>query len=132
MKQRIFDAGASACVAAPIQAFELWVFYSTAGARHGALGPMLIANLVLLAILCTVAADFSLVERVGKAVLLGTGVALLMPGSVMLDEVVAVWSPDWDATTWLAVLLPYLMLLLALSAAEAGLYLLATRPRVAR
>ncbi|HET7419404.1 MAG TPA: hypothetical protein VFL27_03400 [Candidatus Dormibacteraeota bacterium] len=109
---------------------ELLVFYNTAGAHRGGLAPLLIANLALLAILCGVAADFSLVERVGKAVLLGTGVALLMPGSVMLDQVVAVWSPDWDAATWLAVLLPYLMLLLALSAAEAGLYLLATRPRV--
>lgn len=124
------DALLGAAVAVPVQAFELWVFYQTAAARHDAsLKVLLVANLALLGLLSAFAADFSLLRRGGKAILLGIGVAVLLPGSVILDQVVAASSPEWDATTWLAVLLPYLMLLLALSAAEAGIYLLATWPR---
>jgi hypothetical protein len=130
MRKRFVNGLLGAAVAAPVQAFELWVFYQTAAARHGAsLRVLVVANLALLGLLCAVAADFSLAQRGGKAILLGIGVAVLLPGSMILDQVVAASSPEWDATTWLAVLLPYLMLLLALSAAEAGIYLLATWPR---
>lgn len=131
MKLRLVDAFLGACIAAPVQAFELWVFYQTAAAHRSApLASLIVANAALLALLCSLAADFSLVQRGGKSILLGVGVAVLMPGSVILDQVIASSSPDWDLTTWLLVLLPYAMLLLALSAAETALYLVATRPRV--
>ena len=133
MKVRLFHAFVAACIALPVQGFELWTFSAMLGGRRGiSLAPEIVANLVLLALLCAVGADFSLAGRRARAALLGIGVALLIPGSMILDELVAFSSPDWDAGTWFMVLLTYLSLLGALSVAEAGLYLLATRPRVVR
>lgn len=120
-------------IAAPVQALELWAFLRMAPPH--AEEPMIslvIANVVLLGLLCTVAADYPLARRGGRAALVGCGVALLFPGSIALDQVVAMSTADWDVGTWLAVALPYVLLLVALSVAEAGLYLLATRPTAAR
>lgn len=131
MKGRIFFALVCAYAAAPLQAFQLWTFLTSVDVqRSTSMEPLIVANLVLLGLLCAVAADFSIARRAGRAALLGGGVALLMPGPLILDQLVAFASPDWDVSTWLVVLLPYGVLLGVLGVAEAALYLLATRPRV--
>jgi hypothetical protein len=80
-----------------------------------------IANLVLLVALVAVAADYPLAGRQGRAALIGLGVALVMPGPTAVDSVVMLSAPP-------AILVPYVFLLAMLACAEAGLYLLATRP----
>ena len=123
----------AAGIAAPVQGFQLWTFFETEGARRGvALEPLLVANAVLLGLVCTAAFDFSRASRPGRALLLGCAVAMLIPGATVLDQVVAFSGPYWDAGTCLAMAMPYLILVAALGAAEAGLYLMATRPRVIR
>ena len=133
VRGRLTDAVLGGCIAVPVQALELWMFFRIAPPHaEEPIGALVIANLVVLGLLCTGAADYALVRREGRALLVGCGVALLIPGAMALDQVVAMSTADWDLGTWVAVALPYLILLLALSAAEAGLYLLATRPTVAR
>jgi hypothetical protein len=83
---------------------------------------LLVANVVLLAGLCALAADLPLADRLGRAVLIGVGVPLLIPGPTALDSVVQAADPALSA-------LPNLAVLLALGCAEAGIYLMATRPR---
>jgi hypothetical protein len=81
MKVRLFHAFVAACIALPVQAFELWTCATVAGGHRGiSLAPEVVANLALLGLLCTVGADFSLAGRLARAALLGTGVALLIPG----------------------------------------------------
>ena len=128
---RLLNPILAAGIAVPVQGFQLWTFFETEGVRRGAdLEPLLVANAVLVGLLCTAAFDFSHAPRAGRALLIGCGVAMLIPGATVLDQVVAFSGPYWDAATCLAMAMPYLILLAALGAAEAGLYLLATRPRV--
>ncbi|HEV2477113.1 MAG TPA: hypothetical protein VGX22_11265 [Candidatus Dormibacteraeota bacterium] len=83
---------------------------------------LLVANVVLLVGACALAADFPLADRFGRAVLVGVGVPLLIPGPTALDTTVQSFDPALSA-------LPNLVVLLMLGCAEAGIYLLATRPR---
>jgi hypothetical protein len=83
---------------------------------------VVMGNMVLLAAVVAVAADYPRADRAGRAALVGLGVALVMPGPTALDSVVMLSAPP-------AILLPYLLLLGMLACAEAGLYLLATRPK---
>jgi hypothetical protein len=133
MRRRLNNAAVAACLALPVQGVELWAFLRMAPPHaEEPIAALVIANIALLGLLCTGAADYSLAGRAGKAALVGCGVAMLVPGSIALDNIVAMSTGAWDAGTWLAAMLPYVILLITLSVAEAGLYLLATRPTVAR
>lgn len=83
---------------------------------------LLVANLVLLAGVCALAADLPLADRFGRAVLVGVGVPMLIPGPTALDSTIQATFPALSA-------LPNIAVLLALGCAEAGIYLIATRPR---
>lgn len=132
MRRRLVHSFLGAGIAVPVQALQLWTFVEMLGGhRRGVeLEPLVIANFVLLGLLCAGAADFSRARRTGRALLIGCGVAMLIPGSTVVDQVVAFSGPYWDLATCLAVALPYVFLLGALGVAEAGLYLLGTRRRI--
>jgi hypothetical protein len=83
---------------------------------------LVVANVVLLVGLSALAADIPLADRLGRAVLVGVGVPLLIPGPTALDSTIQATYPALSA-------LPNLVVLLALGCAEAGIYLMATRPR---
>ena len=83
---------------------------------------LLVANVVLLVGVCALAADLPLADRFGRAVLIGVGVPLLIPGPTALDSTIQSTYPALSA-------LPNLVVLLALGCAEGGIYLMATRPR---
>ncbi len=122
MHPRILFALAAPAVAVPFQALQAAELM-----RLGALSPhdwaaLLVANLVLLVGACALAADFPLADRLGRALLVGIGVPLLIPGPTALDSTIQAFDPALSA-------LPNLVVLLMLGCAEAGIYLLATRPR---
>ena len=83
----------------------------------------MIANAVLLAGACALAADIPLADRGGRAILVGVGVPLLMPGPTVADSLA---QAAYGLTLYA---LPSVLLLVILGSAEAGIYLLATRPR---
>ena len=112
---------------APFVAIPFQVLQAAVLMRLGALvlhdwQALLIANAVLLVGLCALAADLPLADRLGRAVLIGVGVPLLIPGPTALDSTIQATYPALSA-------LPNLAVLLALGCAEAGIYLMATRPR---
>ena len=81
---------------------------------------LFVANVVLLVGVCALASDIPLADRFGRAVLIGVGVPLLIPGPTALDSTIQSTYPALSA-------LPYIAVLLALGCAEAGIYLMATR-----
>jgi hypothetical protein len=122
MHRRIHFALVAPALAIPFQALQAAVLM-----RLGALSlhdwpALLVANAVLLVGACALAADFPLADRFGRAVLIGIGVPLLIPGPTALDSTIQAFDPPLSA-------LPNLVVLLMLGCAEAGIYLLATRPR---
>jgi hypothetical protein len=129
MNRRVFSALVGIAVAVPSASVQFAVLVHGRPPSLSSLPWLGIANLVLLAGLVAVAADYPLAGRAGRAALIGLGVALVMPGPTALDSVVMLAAPGWDAGTWLVILMPYVLLLGMLALAEAGLYLLATRAR---
>jgi hypothetical protein len=125
---RVFFAILAPVVALPFQAIQLALLL-----RQDAGTPswesLAIANLVLLVGACALASDFPLTDRTGRAVLVGIGIPLLLPGPTVVDTLARVFNPGTDYSLWMPFLLLYLLLLLMLGCAEAGIYLLATRPR---
>ena len=126
---RVRFALSAPAVAAPFQLLQAIVLMHLGALALHDWQALLIANLVLLAAVCALAAEVPLADRLGRAVLVGVGVPLLIPGPTALDSVVMLAAPGWDAGTWLVILMPYVLLLGMLALAEAGLYLLATRAR---
>ena len=90
------------------------------------------ANVILVVAVAALAADYPPADRAARAVIIGLGTALVVPGPTALDAVVMQWGSGLDDGTGIVLALPYLLLLAMLACAEAGLYLLATRPRVVR
>lgn len=95
--------------------------------RLGALAPhgwhaLLVANAVLLIGMSALAADLPPADRFGRAVLVGVGVPMLIPAPAALDSTIQAAYPALSA-------LPNVAVLLVLGCAEAGIYLMATRPR---
>jgi hypothetical protein len=122
MPRRIHLALAAPALIVPFQALQAAVLI-----RLGALSPhdwtaLLVANVVLLVGACALAADFPLADRSGRAVLVGIGVPMLIPGPTALDTTIQAFDPALSA-------LPNVVVLLMLGCAEAGIYLLATKPR---
>jgi hypothetical protein len=122
MYRRLHFALAAPALVIPFQALQAGVLM-----RLGALSPqnwtaLVVANVILLLGACALAADFPLADRFGRAVLVGIGVPLLIPGPTALDSTVQAFDPALSA-------LPNLVVLLMLGCAEAGIYLLATKPR---
>lgn len=114
-------------LAAPLLAIPFQVLQAAVLMRLGVLAmhdwqALLVANVVLLAGVCALASDLPLADRLGRAVLIGVGVPMLIPGPTALDSTIQATYPALSA-------LPNLAVLLALGCAEAGIYLLATRPR---
>ena len=128
MNRRLFSAMVGLAIAVPSASVQFAVLVHGRPASVSSLPWLGLANLVLLAGLVAVAADYPVAGRSGRAALIGLGVALVMPGPTALDSVVMLAAPGWDAGTWLVILRPYLLLFGMLIFAEAGLYLLATRP----
>lgn len=128
MHPRVFFALSAPVLALPFQAVQLALLLrNEAGAPSWE--ALAIANLVLLFGACALAADFPLANRTGRAVLIGIGIPLLLPGPTVVDAVARVVNPGTDYSAWIPFLVLYLVLLLILGCAEAGIYLLATRPR---
>ena len=122
MHPRIRFALAAPALVIPFEALQAAVLM-----RLGALSPndwagLLVANAVLLLGACALAADFPLAGRVGRAVLVGIGVPLLIPGPTAIDSAVQAFDPVLSA-------LPYMMVLVMLGCAEGWIYLKATRAR---
>jgi hypothetical protein len=114
-------------LSAPVVVVPFQVLQAAVLMRLGALAfrdweVLLVANVVLLVGVCALAADIPLADRLGRAVLVGVGVPLLIPGPTALDSTIQATYPALSA-------LPNLVVLLALGCAEAGIYLMATRPR---
>ena len=114
-------------IALPFQAIQLalTVSHAPAGVSFQALG---VANLFLLIGVCALAADFPLAKRSGRAALVGIGIPMLLPGPTVLDGLVSTMSPT-DALALTPFLFLNVLLLTMLGCAEAGIYLMATRPR---
>ncbi len=129
MSRRVLLAAAAPALAIPFQAWQAEVLYRIGEISMGDWPGLLIANVVLLVGACAVAADFPLAGRLGRALLVGIGVPILLPGPTVVDSIVRAFGPGVDGASWLPFLLPNLLLLLLLGFAEAGIYLLATRPR---
>ena len=119
---RVRFALSAPAVAAPFQLLQAIVLMHLGALALHDWQALLIANLVLLAAVCALAADVPLADRLGRAVLVGVGVPLLIPGPTALDSTIQATHPALSA-------LPNLAVLLALGCAEAGIYLMATRPR---
>ena len=129
MNRRVFSAMMGIGIGVPFAVLQLAFLVHGYLPALTVMSRLFLANLVLLLALGAVAADYPLASRGGRAALIGVGVALLMPGPTAVDSLVMLSGPALDAGSWLAALLPYLLLLAMLGCAEAGLYLLATRPR---
>ena len=119
---RVRFALSAPAVAAPFQLLQAIVLMHLGALALHDWQAVLTANLVLLAAVCALAADVPLADRLGRAVLVGVGVPLLIPGPTALDSTIQATQPALSA-------LPNLAVLLALGCAEAGIYLMATRPR---
>lgn len=129
MSRRILFALSAPVVAVPFQAMQLAlvVEHDPNPAPWQALA---VVNLLLMLGVCALFADFPLARRGGRALLVGASIALLLPGPTVLDTAAKVLASGGDPAPWLPYLLLYLLVLLMLGCAEAGLYLLATRPEV--
>jgi hypothetical protein len=122
MHRRILFALVAPALAIPFQALQAAVLLRLGALSLHDWSALLVANVVLLVGACALAADFPLADRFGRAVLVGIGVPLLIPGPTALDSTIQAFDPVLSA-------LPNLVVLLMLGCAEAGIYLLATRPR---
>ena len=131
MNRRLLCAGGGALVALPFLALQAGFEVRDHPAALQAWQQLAVANAILLIGACAVAADFPLASRAGRALLVGIGIPLLLPGPTVLDVMVPVFQPGSDLASWPFLLIPNLVLLLLLGGAEAGIYLLATRPRSA-
>ena len=129
MNRRVFSGMVGFAIALPSVALQLALLFRDHSSAEGAGLQLGVANLALVIAVAALAADFPLAGRAGRAALIGLGTALVMPGPTALDAVVLQWDPVLDGGTWVVVALPYLLLLAMLACAEAGLYLLATRPK---
>lgn len=122
MHRRFLLALTAPFLAVPFQALQAAVLMRLGALSLHDWGALLVANVVLLVGACALAADFPVADRFGRAVLVGIGVPLLIPGPTALDSTVQSFDPALSA-------LPNVVVLLMLGCAEAGIYLLATRPR---
>ncbi len=117
-----------AFVALPFQAVQLMLALTYVPIGAPPLPALGLANLVLLIGVCTPASDFPIAGRGGRAALIGIGIPMLLPGPTVLDAAVRVVDPS-DLMIGIPFLVLNLLLLLMLGCAEAGIYLLATRPK---
>ena len=122
MHPRLLFAAAAPAVVVPFEALQAAVLMRLGALTLHDWAALLVANGVLLVGACALAADFPLADRFGRAALVGIGVPLLIPGPTALDSTVQAFDPALSA-------LPNMLVLLMLGCAEAGIYLLATRPR---
>ena len=122
MYRRIHFALAAPALVIPFQALQAGVLMRLGALSLHDWATLVVANVILLLGACALAADFPLADRFGRAVLVGIGVPLLIPGPTALDTTVQAFDPALSA-------LPNLVVLLMLGCAEAGIYLLATRPQ---
>jgi hypothetical protein len=122
MHPRVSFALAAPVVVVPFQALQAAVLLRLGALSLHDWAALVVANAVLLVGACALAADFPLADRFGRALLVGIGVPLLIPGPTALDSTVQAFDPALSA-------LPNLFVLLMLGCAEAGIYLLATRPQ---
>jgi len=129
LNRRVSFALAAPAVAVPFQAVQLALVLEH-DAHPAPWQALAAANLILLVGLCALAADFPLAGRNGRALLVGAAIPLLLPGPTVVDTVAKMFASGADPTPWLPFLFLYLLLLLMLGCAEAGLYLLATRRNV--
>lgn len=127
MSSRFLCAIGGALIALPFEGVQLALALShePGAASAPALG---VANLILLVGVSALAADFPIARRSGRAALVGIGIPMLLPGPTVLDGVVRVVDPS-DLALWIPFLVLNLLLLVMLGCAEAGIYLLATRPK---
>jgi hypothetical protein len=123
MNRRLLLACAAPAVAVPFQVCQAEVLFRAGAISAHDWPALLVANVVLLVGACALAADFPLADRLSRALLVGIGVPLLLPGPTVVDSLVHAVDPG------LLFVLPNLLLLMMLGSAEAGIYLLATRPR---
>ena len=119
---RVLFALSAPAVAVPFQLLQAAVLMHLGALTGRDWQTLVVANVVLLAALCALAADLPLADRFARAILVGVGVPLLIPGPTALDSIIQSTYPALSA-------LPNLAVLLALGCAEAGIYLMATRPR---
>lgn len=122
MHPRVRFAIAAPAVVLPFEALQAAVLLRLGALTTGDWVALVIANVLLLLGASALAADFPLAGRVGRAVLVGIGVPLLIPGPTALDSTVQSFDPVLSA-------LPYAMVLALLGFAEGWIYLQATRPR---
>jgi hypothetical protein len=122
MYRRIHFALAAPALVIPFQALQAGVLMRLGALSLHDWATLVVANVILLLGACALAADFPLADRFGRAALVGIGVPLLIPGPTALDTTVQAFDPALIA-------LPNVVVLLMLGCAEAGIYLLATRPR---
>lgn len=99
MSRRVLFALAAAAVAIPFQALQAEVLAHAGLVAGRDWAPLVVANLVLLVGAGAVAADFPLAHRSGRALLVGVGVPLLLPGPTVIDSVVHALGPAPDATS---------------------------------
>ena len=126
MSRRVLAAIAGASVAAPLAAVQAVVLLR-AGLLSAADWQVLLgANIVLMIGCGSIAADFVRAGRTGRAILVGVGVPMLLPGPTVLDSVVQALP---GAGSWLALMGPNVVLLAVLGVAEAWVYLRATKAR---
>jgi hypothetical protein len=131
MNRRVFSGMVGFAVGLPAAALQLALLFRDHSSAQDSWLQLCVANLALVFAVAALAADFPPAGRAGRAALIGLGTALVMPGPTALDAVVMQWDPALDGAGVVAAL-PYVLLLAMLACAEAGLYLLATRPRIAR
>lgn len=130
MTRRAVCALAAAAMAAPLQAVQAVFLLRHQALAAGAWPQLLAVNAVLIAGAAAVGADLPLAGRAARALLIGVGVPLLLPAPTVFDGIVV--ASGMNIVDALPLLLPNLALLLVLGCAEAGIYLLATRPTPAR
>ena len=123
MSRRLLLACVAPVVALPFQVAQAEVLFRAGVVTSSDWPGLLVANAVLLIGAAALAADLPVADRSGRAVLVGIGVPLLLPGPTVIDSLVHAVDPG------LPFVLPNLLLLMMLGSAEAGIYLLATRPR---
>jgi hypothetical protein len=128
MNRRLFSAMVAVALALPSVVLQLALLIRSHPSALAAWPQLGITNVVLVVAMAALASDYSVAGREGRAALIGLGAALLLPGPTAFDSVAMRWGAGADAGTWLVILLPYMLLLAMLACAEAGLYLLATRP----
>ena len=128
MRLRIFCAVAGALIALPFQIVQLALLLDRDPGGLASWPALGAANLILLVGVAALAADFPLARRSGRAALVGIGIPMLLPGPTVIDGVARIFDPGTNYVLLIPFLVLNLLLLLMLGFAEAGIYLLATRP----